>query len=231
MPATPSRPTNDELPGMPARRERDAADPVFEMAPGVQHQPGLTASASAISEDFGAQLHDAQERLLDLRQQQDLLERRRDELEELRQKQERFLKGRVDVVERLNKGLTRLDRDTFQTRKRIEMLDHAKENFSRHLDTIEAFNPEHWSRADLRSELVRATAALEDAEQDYAEAMGRLGMGGLGPSGVEEAGGTGDGPMGGYGWPGFRYWLVAGLAFTLPLVVLGLLALALGLLR
>ena len=78
---------------------------------------------------------------------------------------------------------------------------------------------------------VRATAALEDAEQDYAEAMGRLGMGGLGPSGVEEAGGTGDGPMGGYGWPGFRYWLVAGLAFTLPLVVLGLLALALGLLR
>ena len=101
MPATPSRPTNDELPGMPAHGERDAADPVFEMAPGVQHQPGLTASASAISEDFGAQLHDAQERLLDLRQQQDLLERRRDELEELRQKQERldYIKSVVETMQ------------------------------------------------------------------------------------------------------------------------------------
>jgi len=135
------------------------------------------------------------------------------------------------VVERLNKGLTRLDRDTFQTRKRIEMLDHAKENFSRHLDTIEGFNPEHWSRADLRSELVRATAALEDAEQDYAEAMGRLGMGALGQPDSDDTEATGCGPAGGHGWPCFRYWLVAGLAFTLPLVVLGLLALVLGLLR
>ena len=228
MPANTLRALADELPGIATRRERDPGDPVFEMAPGVEHQPG--GRSSAISEDFGAQLHEAQERLLALRHQQEVEERRQEELEELRQKQERFLKGRVDIVERLNKGLTRLDRDTFQSRKRLEMLEHAKENFSRHLDVIEGLNPEHWSRAELRAELVRATAALEDAEQDYAEAMGRLGMGAFPPTAAgEQPESSGDSPS--WTWPAFTYWLMAGFAFTLPLVILGLLALVLGLLH
>jgi DNA repair exonuclease SbcCD ATPase subunit len=180
---------------------------------------------AAITEDFGSQLHEAQEKLLELRQQQELLERQRNDLEELRAKQDRFLKGRVDVTERLTKGLTRLDRDTFQSRKRLEMLEHAKENFAKHLDAIESMNPEHWSRADLRNELVRATAALEDAEQDYAEAMARLGMvGGL--SAAEEDGSAAPARPA-FVLPGFRYWFNAGLAFTLPVLALASLALLL----
>ena len=230
MSANTLRALSDELPGMVPRRERDPGDPVFEMAPGVEHQPGNQARSAAITEDFGSQLHEAQEKLLELRQQQEVMERRQEELEELRQKQDRFLKGRVDIVERLNKGLTRLDRDTFQSRKRLEMLEHAKENFSRHLDVIEGLNPEHWSRAELRAELVRATAALEDAEQDYAEAMGRLGMGGFAaPLAGEQRESPDDAPS--WTWPAFTYWLMAGFAFTLPLVVLGLLALVIALLR
>jgi hypothetical protein len=210
---------SDHLPGIPPGRGGLPEDPVFELAPGA----GVPAAGhpAAIREDFGAQLHDAQEQLLDLRQKQEVLERRRAELEDLQLKQERFLKGRVDVVERLTKGLTRLDRDTFQARKRLEMLEHAKETFTAHLDCIEGFNPEHWSRADLRSELVRATAALEDAEQDYAEAMGRLGMGGSAGDAEDEAP-AGPAPR---ALPGFQYWLMAGLAFTLPLLLLGLITL------
>ncbi len=219
------RPGEDEFPELPIGPARVKDDPVFEsVAAGTAAKPTATA---AISEDFGARLHEAQEKLLELRHQQDQLERQRGELEELRAKQERFLKGRVDVVERLNKGLTRLDRDTFQARKRLEMLDHAKQNFGKHLDVIEAFNPEHWSRADLRNELVRATAALEDAEQDYAEAMARLGMvGGL--SAIESEGGAGvaAGHLSSR-LPDFRYWLMAGAAFTLPILGLGSLAILL----
>ena len=211
------RRVTDVYPELPMGARRLEDDPVFESAASA----GRTKVSSAISEDFGAKLHEAQEKLLELRQQQENLERQRSDLEELRGKQDRFLKGRVDVVERLNKGLTRLDRDTFQARKRLEMIDHAKQNFSKHLDAIEALNPEHWSRADLRNELVRATAALEDAEQDYAEAMARLGM----VSNAVSAEGEGGADARVSRWdpqnlPGFQYWLLAGSAFTLPVVVL-----------
>jgi chromosome segregation ATPase len=191
------------------------------MAPGAKH--AASGLRGAISEDFGAQLHDAQEKLLELRQQQSIVERQQEELEELQGKQDRFLKGRVDIVERLNKGLTRLDRETFQARKRLEMLDHAKETFTVHLDSIEGFNPEHWSRSELRSELVRATAALEDAEQDYAEAVGRLGLdrGETLREAISTPPGASPAPaIAASTWPSVRYWLIAGLAFTLPLVVL-----------
>lgn len=214
-----------ELPFAAARHDDD---PVFESAPVINAPvPMPRRGPAAITEDFGSQLHEAQEKLLELRQQQELLERQRNDLEELRGKQDRFLKGRVDVTERLTKGLTRLDRDTFQTRKRLEMLEHAKENFAKHLDAIESMNPEHWSRADLRNELVRATAALEDAEQDYAEAMARLGMvGGLSAAAEDEAAPAGPArsaaPL-----PGFRYWLNAGLAFTLPVLALASIAILL----
>lgn len=213
-----------ELPFGPARLEED---PIFESAPVVNAPVPMPRRApAAITEDFGSQLHDAQEKLLELRQQQELLERQRNDLEELRAKQDRFLKGRVDVTERLTKGLTRLDRDTFQSRKRLEMLEHAKENFAKHLDAIESMNPEHWSRADLRNELVRATAALEDAEQDYAEAMARLGMvGGL--SAADDDGVPAAAARPAFVLPGFRYWLNAGLAFTLPVLALASLALLL----
>lgn len=205
---------SEDLPGLEKNKPAvSGGDPVFEMAPGARHEGA--AKSAAISEDFGAQLHAAQERLLELRQQQETLERQQEDLTDLQHKQDRFLRGRVDIVERLNKGLNRLDRETFQTRKRAEMLEHAKENFSTHLDTIEGFNPEHWSREDLRSELVKATAALEDAEQDYAEAMGRLAL----HHGDEPLATSGDPLVRGAGsWPPLRYWLLAGLAFTLPVV-------------
>lgn len=214
------RRVTDIFPELPIGGHRHEDDPVFESVAPSASSVGKSRVSSAISEDFGAKLHEAQEKLLELRQQQETLERQRTDLEELRGKQDRFLNGRVDVVERLTKGLTRLDRDTFQARKRLEMIDHAKQNFSKHLDAIEALNPEHWSRADLRNELVRATAALEDADQDYAEAMARLGMV------AHTAGADGEGgDARGSRWdaenlPGFKYWLLAGSAFTLPVVVL-----------
>jgi len=220
MPSSSHHPSSDTLPGL-GTSSQGSGDPIFEMAPGAKH--AASGLSGAISEDFGAQLHDAQEKLLELRQQQSVVERQQEELEELQGKQDRFLKGRVDIVERLNKGLTRLDRETFQARKRLEMLDHAKETFTVHLDSIEGFNPEHWSRSELRSELVRATAALEDAEQDYAEAVGRLGLdrGETLREAISTPPGTSPAPaLAAPAWPPMRYWLLAGLAFTLPLVVL-----------
>ena len=70
------RPGEDEFPELPIGPVRVKDDPVFESAPAA-HAPKPSA---AISEDFGARLHEAQEKLLELRHQQDQLERQRGEL-------------------------------------------------------------------------------------------------------------------------------------------------------
>ena len=214
MPSHTPRDVTGELAGLSSGKPKVASEAVFEVSAGALH----SRINPAIAEDFGEQLHQAQERLLDLRQQQEVIERQREELEELQRKQSRFLKGRVDVVERLTKGLTRLDRETFQTRKKLELLDHAKQNFGTHLDTIEALNPEHWARADLRNELVRATAAVEDAEQEYLESMTRLGMLGHNMADIPDTQHKDSGAH--FEWPDFRYWLMVGVALFLPIIVL-----------
>jgi hypothetical protein len=193
---------------LPRQHTNIPVDPIFE----VDEPTANTSHSHTMSEDFGEQLQAAQERLLDLRQKQEALERQKNELEDLRQRQDRFLRGRVDIVEDLNKGLTRLDRETFHARKRLELLDQAKESFERHLDILENMNPEHWSRADLRSELLRASSALEDAGQDYHETIARLDL----EKGLEDGSQTSVNLSGSHP---FQYWLKAGLAFTLPLIL------------
>jgi len=176
---------------------------------------------AVVDEDFGEQLHEAQEQLLALRHRQQELEKQKDELEELRIRQEKFVKGRVDVVEKLNRCLTRLDRETFQVRKRAEQLEHAKESFNRHLDVIDNLTPENWSRTNLRDELLKATSALDDAEQDYEGVIARLS---LTKTNAKESPEIDDAPssVSPLARGDVEAWLKAGFAFTLPLVLAGI---------
>lgn len=190
-------------------------DPVFteETANGKVK----SSSKPAVDENFGEQLHEAQEQLLELRHQQKELERHQDELEELRVRQEKFTKGRVEISEKLNRCMTRLDRESYQARKRLEQLEHAKKSFNRHLDLIEGFAPEKWSRSKLRDELLKATSALEDAEQEHDETIAKLALGkndDKSAPGGASASALSDGS--------FEAWLKAGFAFTLPLIVFAL---------
>ncbi len=189
-------------------------DPIFT-------EDESTNSRAVVDEDFGEQLHEAQEQLLELRHRQQELEKQKDELEELRIRQDKFVKGRVDVVEKLNRCLTRLDRETFQVRKRAEQLDHAKESFNRHLDVIDNLTPENWSRANLRNELLKATSALDDAEQDYEGVIARLALikDNTKGSAENDDATTSASPL---VRGDFEAWLKAGFAFTLPLVIAGI---------
>lgn len=192
------------------------SDPVF-----VESSPspgGREERRSAISEDFSEQLNEAEEELLALRQREEEAKRRKQEIEELRRKQERFLKGRVEVSGRLEKALSRLDRETFQAKKRLEMVAHVKDSFTDHLQTIDALKPETWPRERLLSELVKATAELEAADQEYFEAMAQLGLR-MRPLGDEEeeegmvqaARDDLDTPR-----ERFIHWLLVGCAVSLP---------------
>lgn len=181
-----------------------------------------------INEDFNEKVHEAQEQLLRLRHEQDLIEKQKRELEELSRQQEKFVNGRTQLVDQFTRSIATLEREAFEAEKRVELYLHTKDSFTRHLDIIESFAPERWSREALRGELSRALSAIEEAETDYNSAKCRTA--GLLESGYN-GGATSGAAASGFAAPrSFKSWFLYGLAFTLPFMIFSVIALLLYLL-
>ena len=178
-----------------------------------------TASAASVDQ-LDDQVAQAQERLLALKRQAEQLEREKAKLEELSRRQEQFDSGRAEMVDKFTGSLVQIQRETDETLKRLEVLKNIQSTFSTYLQELEAINPKEWTSEELNKELSRAVGAVEDARSVYLKASAQIAVEPLaGPSAVEAEPSEGG--------QSFSYWLMAGLAFTLPLVVIGLLALIL----
>jgi DNA repair exonuclease SbcCD ATPase subunit len=178
------------------------------------------------TEHLDSQVQKAQEQLLQLKRQQDLIEKQKRELEELSKRQEQLQQGKAEMVEKFTRSLVVLERQTYDTEKRVENLKAIHENFLQHLAIIEAINPKAWDPTDIHRELTRALSAVDDARAEYgrsrsklnAEAGEELIEAGAGSQAYHVDGITDD-------RKGFLYWLTSGFAFTLPLLILGILIL------
>ena len=176
------------------------------------------------------QMVDKAQELDRLRARQEELEKERRLLEEMRQKQESFDAGRRELKERLNESLVRMEKDQLQAERLSQLLDEIRRAFRARLDEVAALNEEDWDEAHLLEELNQALALLEDVRADYNKALAKIEavhpqaasaaaakpLVFAGASGIETGGGR-----------GFGYWFRAGLAFTLPMMLV-LAALALG---
>jgi chromosome segregation ATPase len=184
----------------------------------LDEDPSTPAPASV--EQIDNQVAQAQERLLALKRQAELLEREKAKLEELSRRQEQFDTGRAELVDKFTGSLVQIQRETDETLKRLEVLKNIQSTFSTYLQELEAINPKEWEAGDLTKELSRALGAVEDARSVYTKASAQIAVEPLAGPPVSEAESS-------EGGQSFSYWLMAGLAFTLPLVVIGLLALIL----
>jgi DNA repair exonuclease SbcCD ATPase subunit len=183
----------------------------------LDEDPSTPASGVEQLDDQVAQ---AQERLAALKRQAEQLEREKAKLEELSRRQEQFDSGRAEMVDKFTGSLVQIQRETDETLKRLEVLKNIQSTFSTYLQELEAINPKEWAPEDLNKELSKAIGSVEDARSVYTKAQAQIAVEPLaGPTTVEME--SSDGGQ------SFGYWLMAGLAFTLPLVVIGLLALIL----
>lgn len=159
-----------------------------------------------------------QEKLAHLRREQEMLERQKRDLEDLARRQEEFQNGREELSDKLTRGLAFLERQTSDVHRKVEQLEGATGNFRNHVSALEAIEPTRWSQAEAGKELTRALGLLDVARNDYNQARVKL----LGPEadGSDAVDGAGD--SGGMGEQPFLYWLKAGFAFTLPLLVIAL---------
>ncbi|MEI8235428.1 MAG: hypothetical protein WCH57_12200 [Verrucomicrobiota bacterium] len=180
------------------------------------------------TEQLDAQVQRAQEQLLSLKRQQDLIEKQKRELEELSRRQEQLHQGKTEMIEKFTRAAVVLERELYDAQKRVEQLREIQEAFSQHYNILESINPKSWGEGgDLNRELSKALSAVDDARAEFSKSLPKIQT--ESPAapypGEEELGdGAGDGHD-------FVYWLKSGFAFTLPLLALGILGLVVLLLR
>lgn len=177
-----------------------------------------SSSPAPSAEQIDDQVALAQERLLALKRQAEQLEREKAKLEELSRRQEQFDSGRAEMVDKFTSSLVQIQRETDETLKRLEILKNIQASFSNYLQELEAINPKEWTQEDLTKELSKALGAIEDARSVYTKAQAQVAVEPLSGSPSTEAESA-------EGGQGFSYWLMAGFAFTLPLVILGIIGL------
>ena len=191
----------------------------------IEQMLELNEDDNVSTEHLDSQVQKAQEQLLQLKRQQEQIEKQKRELEELSRRQEELEHGRAEMTDKLTRSLVVLEREAYDAQKKMEQLRATRESFSQHLESLEAIDPRTWNPSDLSKELSRALSAVDDARTEYSQQRSRLQATAdehenvplpETSSGFESSSGMAH---------SFGHWLQIGLAFTLPLIVFGAIAL------
>jgi len=190
-----------------------------------ENEPLLELQEDAGLEHLGDQVQKAQEQLIQLKRQQEMIEKQKRELEELSRRQDQLQTGKSEMVEQFTRALVVLERQAYDVQKKLEQLKAVHETFVQHLEIIEAINPKNWDSLDLSKELNRALSAVDDARAEYQRSRAVINADAEVEVLVQRPDDTTAGGQGIEVQDDFLHWLKIGTAFTLPLVILGILLL------
>jgi hypothetical protein len=153
-----------------------------------------------------------------LRMRTEELARERSNLEELRHKQVEYIQARRDLTDRLNQSLVMMEKEQIRAEAITELLMINRDRFKAMEAEIEAIDDESWPDDQVRDELTKSIALLDECRLEYNSATAKI------DAAVADGGNDVTAPLlrgkgGKHGWPGFGYWLKAGLAASLPLLL------------
>ena len=171
-----------------------------------------------------SQVQKAQEQLQQLRRQADVIEKQKRELEELSRRQEELERGRAEMTDKLSRSLVILEREGYDSQKKLEQIRATHESFTQHLQLLESIEPKSWNPAELPKELSRALSAVDDARAEFSQQRSRLEAGNGETSEIDLPGVAGG--MAGLGGRSFMEWMQIGFAVTLPLIIFGIVVVA-----
>src|ERR1700716_2348935 len=181
----------------------------------IEQMLELSEEEAISPEHLDSQVQKAQDQLLQLKRQQEQIEKQKRELEELSRRQEELERGRAEMSDKLSRSLVILEREAYDTQKKLDQLRATRESFGQHLELIEAIDPKSWNPAELNKELSRALSTVDDARTEFSQQRSRLQAGG-GSSDVGLAEAAPDvADMLNEG-SDFSHWVEIGFAFSLP---------------
>ncbi len=208
-------------------------DLLAEDPDGVLPEPGTAASeAPALTqagrrrmrrqrEEISNQVVGAVKEIESLRQRQEQLEKERGDLEDLGRRQEQYETAKRDILDKLGRSLSLMEKDEMQATRMVELLAVIREKFKDAQAELQAINEAAWPDERFRDELNRAGVVVEDARAVYRKGMARIEAeswqktadGKLAPAVVRGSERIND-------WPRrFGFWFKVGLAFSLPLLI------------
>lgn len=185
----------------------------------------LTEEDAVTPELLDSQVQKAQEQLLQLRRQQEQIEKQKRELEELSRRQEELERGRAEMTDKLTRSLVVLEREAYETQKKLEQLRATRESFGQHLEILEGIDSKGWNPTDLHRELSRALSTVDDARAEFSQQRSRLQA--IATQDAEDVSLPEAAPevVRGGGERSFGQWVLIGFALSLPLITVGLMSL------
>lgn len=157
----------------------------------------------------------------ELERRQHELEQRKQRLEEFARKQDEYERGKREIIEKLDRSIILLEKDELQASRMADLFQEMRSNFKERLEEVRSIDEETWPLDSFEEELDRAAVRVEDATMLYRKGMNRIEAAGWKKGDwikrrvaePEEAAVHTSSPK------GFCYWLKAGFAFSLPLVI------------
>ena len=187
--------------------------------------PWASGGARSLShEEVEVKVGEMQQRLAELKGEQQRLERERAALEDTRRRQSEFTTGRQEVIQNLTRSVSMREEGEIMHRREAEQRSRAIADMKMALEKVLTLNPESWEKAHVEVELTRALTSVENARMEWNSA--RIKFGELNGD-SSQAGGKSDGPTSvtpTAGIPhGFADLCRLGFAINWPLFLLGLL--------
>src|SRR4249919_91435 len=140
----------------------------------IEQMLELNEDDGASTEHLDSQVQKAQEQLMLLKRQSEQIEKQKRELEELSRRQEELERGRAEMTDKLSRSLVILEREGYDSRKKLEQIRATHESFTHHLQLLEAIEPKSWNPAELPKELSRALSTVDDARTEFSQQRSRL---------------------------------------------------------
>ena len=190
----------------------------------IEQMLELSDEEAMSPELLDSQVQKAQEQLLQLRRQADVIEKQKRELEELSRRQEELERGRAEMSDKLSRSLVILEREGYDCQKKLEQIRTTHESFTQHLQLLESIDPKSWNPSELPKELSRALSTVDDARTEFSQQRSRLEASGGGEAGEMDLPEV-TSATSGLGGKSFTQWMQIGFAVSLPLIVFAIVAL------
>ena len=179
-------------------------------------------------EELESQVSEAHRKLAELRKAQDALERERIALEESKRRRAEFQTGREEMLRHLTRGIVSLESRELSTRQDAEKMNQSLLHLREALGHVQSIQEEKWTSENYTQELTRALTLIENARMEWNSAQikwsfladnSNLAL--LGSPPPEVPSHPFPNPFSPGSAPGFWHLTRLGLAFTWPLILVG----------
>jgi hypothetical protein len=176
-------------------------------------------------EELTTQVSDAVKEIEELRMKQEHLEKERSDLQELARRQDSYEDEKTEIMDQLARSIIHLEKDEAQANRFAELMSVMRDRFKDTHAELRGINEAGWAKDVFQTELNKAVVLVEEARSIYrkgiakidAENWNQVHEGSAQPTTLARGEVPGGLPK------RFSFWFKAGLAFSIPMIVIALL--------